>query len=239
MVVDGEPLAAALDPGADHVCRHGAGLRAPLREARPAARAGSANSPPATPARKRPGDRPRRCRSGRPCRSVEAGGRIARERRGGSSGSSGARALQVGDLPEPGHDPADLEPRRETGALWPNSVAHRRLRPAGRRGDREPLDLVALDQARDQARGLRLLDEIAQEGGARLARAQRPDRLLDRGELAIEDPRPRQLLDVLQEARLQARERVQLLGGELLESGIQALRLDQFGVRMCRLSHSS
>jgi len=67
---------------------------------------------------------------------------------------------------------------------------------------------MALDQAGDQARGRGVLDGVAQEGGAGLGRLGRADRLLHGGEVALQDAGAGELLEVLQQARLEAGERV-------------------------------
>ena len=90
---------------------------------------------------------------------------------------------------------------------------------AARRGHRQATHPVALDQARDQAGGLRLLDEVAKQRGAGRVALRRADRLLYRGEAAVKDARAGQRLEVLQQARLEAGERVQPVGDELLCRG--------------------
>ena len=74
--------------------------------------------------------------------------------------------------------------------------------------------MVTFDQARDQARGFGVLDEVAQEGGAYVVRLGGADRLLDGGEAAVEDAGVGELLEVLQEARLETGERIQLFGDD-------------------------
>jgi hypothetical protein len=89
---------------------------------------------------------------------------------------------------------------------------------------------VALDQACDEAGGLGLLDEVVEEAGAGRVRLGGADRLLHGSEAALENAGSGQLLDVLQKARPEAGERVQLIGDELLERGIEAARANDLGV---------
>ena len=57
--------------------------------------------------------------------------------------------------------------------------------------------------------------------------------------LAVEDAGAGELLDVLQQARAEAGERVEAVGDEELEGGIEARRAHQLGVRRWRLSQRS
>src|SRR5208283_1203549 len=88
----------------------------------------------------------------------------------------------------------------------------------GRGCDREAADhLVALDQAGDKPGFLRLLDEVAQEGGAGGVALRSADRLLHGGELAVENSGAGQLLEIAEEAGPQAGQRVHLVVDELLK----------------------
>src|SRR5437868_7302445 len=102
----------------------------------------------------------------------------------------------------------------------------------GRRGDREAADhVVALDQARDEPGFLRLLDKVAQKGGAGGIASRRADRLLHGGELPVENARTGQFLQIRQQPRPQPGERVHLVVDELLEcSPAAALRTDHLGM---------
>src|SRR6266850_5063981 len=110
-------------------------------------------------------------------------------------------------------------------------------RPGGRvllgrsgRSDGDTLGAVPGNRLGHQARGLHFLDERAQEPRGSLAVLWSADRLLDRRELSVEDPGAREFLDVGQEPRLEAGQRLELLGHEHLERGIEALRHHQLRV---------
>jgi len=83
--------------------------------------------------------------------------------------------------------------------------------------------VVALDQARDKPRFLRLLDKVVQESGASGVLACGTDGLLDRAELPVENSRSRQFLDIFEQAGPQTSQRVQLFVDELLEGGVATL----------------
>src|SRR5207237_3293212 len=102
----------------------------------------------------------------------------------------------------------------------------------GRRGYREAADyLVALDQARYQPGFLRLLDKVAQKGGAGGIGPRRADRLLHGGELPVENACAGQFLEIRHEPRAQTRERVHLIVDELLKGGTAAtLGAHDFGM---------
>src|SRR5438477_3929541 len=102
----------------------------------------------------------------------------------------------------------------------------------GRRGDREAADhVMALDQARYQPGFLRLLDKVAQKGGAGGIGPHRADRLLHGGELPVENACAGQFLEIRQQPRAQAGERVHLVVDELLERGAAApLGANDFGM---------
>src|SRR5262249_43118685 len=87
----------------------------------------------------------------------------------------------------------------------------RLLLPRCGRGDRNTLDGVSRDRLGDEARRLHLLDERAEILRRGVAALRRADRLLDRGELPIEQPRAGKLRDVHQEPRLEPGQRVHLL----------------------------
>ena len=71
---------------------------------------------------------------------------------------------------------------------------------------------------------------VAQEGRAGRVLARRADRLLHGGELAVEDARAGQLLDVGDQPRPQAGERVELVGDELLVGAVEGVGPHQRGV---------
>src|SRR5688572_744691 len=98
------------------------------------------------------------------------------------------------------------------------------------RRDRKPPRAVALDQLGDEAGSLRLGHEVAQVLRARRAAFRRGDRLLDRGEAAIEEPRPRDFLHVEREARPQAGERIELVGHETIVGSIEAVGANELGM---------
>src|SRR6185437_11541591 len=98
------------------------------------------------------------------------------------------------------------------------------------RGDRETLRLVPLDQARDQSRGFRLLDGIAQEPRARAVPAGRADGLLDSRELSVKDARTRQLPDIRQQSWSKSGQRVELFRDELIVGAVEAFRAHEFGI---------
>ena len=77
------------------------------------------------------------------------------------------------------------------------------LPSSGRRRHRQPAHLVLLDEAGDEAGGLGLLDEVAQQRGAGGIAAGGADRLLHGGELAVQDAGARQLLDIGEQPRPQ------------------------------------
>ena len=105
-----------------------------------------------------------------------------------------------------------------------------RERALSRRRDRKPAHLVALDEARDEARGLRLFDEVAQERRSRLVGARRADGLLHGSDLSVENPRPCQLGRVLDQTRTQTSECLQSFLAEKLERAGEPVSAHQLGV---------
>ncbi|MFO1361184.1 MAG: hypothetical protein U1F45_01715 [Burkholderiales bacterium] len=90
---------------------------------------------------------------------------------------------------------------------------------------------MARDRLRDLSRRLHLLDERVQVARRRGARHRRADPLLDGGETAVEDARPGQPRDVLQQPRLEPGQRVELLRHEQLVRGGDPLGAHELGVR--------
>src|SRR5262245_20881491 len=68
--------------------------------------------------------------------------------------------------------------------------------PGRGRCDRNSLNGILRNRLGHQPRGLHVLDERAQVRRGRLAGLRCADGLLDGSELTVEDPRPRNLLDV-------------------------------------------
>src|SRR5207247_4889073 len=136
--------------------------------------------------------------------------------------------------------PAVADARFGAIASFPYTAPYEEIRlrrPCGglllsRRGrrDRHALHRVLRDRLGDDARALDLLDERAEILRRGVAALRRPDRLLDRGELPIEQPRAGKLDDVHQEPWLQPGQRVHLLADEQVERGVDALRPYQLGV---------
>src|SRR5262245_25452333 len=118
---------------------------------------------------------------------------------------------------------------RNTGAIasWmtcPMSLsgAGLNIRVLRLRRDRKAASAVALDKVGDEPGSLHFRYEFAQVLRARRPALGRADRLLDRGEAAVEDLRPRDPLHVEHEARPQPGERVELVGNEAIVRGIEA-----------------
>src|SRR5581483_7902357 len=105
-----------------------------------------------------------------------------------------------------------------------------RVHGSCRRRDRETADLVSLDEAGDETRRLCLFDKLVEVGGARGVCLRRSDRLLHRAELAFDDPGARNLLDIGEEPRPQARERLEIAANELLGRAAETIGPDQLGV---------
>src|SRR5437762_2383357 len=110
-----------------------------------------------------------------------------------------------------------------------SSLPGRRLWPGGGR-DGDAGDAALGDALGHQARGLRLLDEGVQVLGRRGAGLRGADRLLDAGELAVEQAGARELGDVDQQARPQAGERFELVVDERLDGFLVGLGQHQAGM---------
>src|SRR6185312_2823658 len=96
--------------------------------------------------------------------------------------------------------------------------------------DRQSLDLVLFDQAADQARFLGIFDEVGDVPGTLGGRLVAAHGLLHGTELSRQDGDARHLRDVLQEARPQAGQDVDLVVLELVEGAVETGDLDQLGV---------
>ena len=115
----------------------------------------------------------------------------AREIRAGRARGrgAGARHLACGSSIRARHRRALPRPDHGTGAVRDSpagAAAHGRQYLKLKR-DRKTLDVMLLDQPRDQAGAFGLGDEIAEEGGSRGVLARRADGLLHRGEIAGQD----------------------------------------------------
>src|SRR5262245_57306362 len=91
------------------------------------------------------------------------------------------------------------------------------------RSDRDTLGAVPGNRLGHDAGGLHVLDERTKEAGRRLAIFRSADRLLDGGELAVQDAGAREFLDVGEKPRLEPGQRLELLAHERLERRIEAL----------------
>lgn len=89
---------------------------------------------------------------------------------------------------------------------------------------------MLLYQARDQARLLGLLDEGCDVCSASRRRLVAANRLLHGAELALKDSGARHLGNVLEQARPQAGQNIDLVLDELVEGAVQTRNLDQFSV---------
>src|SRR5256886_5862723 len=115
-----------------------------------------------------------------------------------------------------------IRPRARADRAW-EDIRLMILPSRSGRSDRDTLSVVPGNRLGHQAGGLHVLDERAQEPRRSLAVLRGADRLLDRRELPVEDPCARQFLDVGQEPRLEPGQRLELLGHEHVERGIETL----------------
>src|SRR5216683_6703338 len=123
-----------------------------------------------------------------------------------------------------------------SGPPWPVSntafidASSLLIRSSGRRDRQAAGDAVPLDQACDDARPFRLFDKIAQKGKSGGILLRRPDRLLDRGELPVEDARAREFCRHVDEAGPQTRIGIHLLVDKGLDRRVGAVELQQFAL---------